>query len=97
MPEHSRLTPEERYRRDATFHQLVDTLDHLIEWAQLTPVEVREAAVLACIHHETRNVRPIIMDRAQYERFAAALERKYERGGREDILEQRIEELHRGA
>ena len=49
--------PELRYYRDAMFRHAVDTLEALVVQAQLTPSEIREAAVLACTHHEMRTVR----------------------------------------
>jgi hypothetical protein len=52
--------PEYRYRNDATFRHVVDALEHLIVSASLTPSEVREAAMLACIHHEMRTPRPVL-------------------------------------
>jgi hypothetical protein len=47
-------TPQGRYESDPMFHRVVDMLGALIHEAQLTPSEVREAAVLACIHYEAR-------------------------------------------
>jgi len=49
--------PELRYRRDATFRTLVDTLEVLVHRCQFTPSELREGAVLACIHYEQRQPR----------------------------------------
>jgi hypothetical protein len=46
--------PEERYRTDPMFRNVTDTLEALVIHAQLTPSEIREAAMLACIHHEMR-------------------------------------------
>jgi hypothetical protein len=52
------MTPEERYRSDSHFHVLVDSLESLIAHAKMSPTEVREAAMLACIHYEMRNPLP---------------------------------------
>ena len=50
-------TPEEAYMADPLFRTVVDTLENLITEARLSPSEVREAAMLALIHHEQRNLR----------------------------------------
>ena len=50
--QYNRLTPDERYRRDATFAALVNTLEHMIRACDYTPTEVREAAMLAAIRYE---------------------------------------------
>ena len=50
-------SPHSRYRRDRAFATLVDTLELLIHRAEYTPTEIREAAMLAQIHHEERNPR----------------------------------------
>lgn len=49
-------TPEERYRNDDTYRHVVDMLESIVHRAELTPYEVREASVLACIHYEQRNL-----------------------------------------
>ncbi len=54
------LTPRERYFRDPLFQQVVDTLYRLIENAQMTPTEIREAAMLAQIKYEEIHPRPIV-------------------------------------
>ena len=61
MADCNRLTPEERYRRDAHFHALVDMLRAAMHAAQYTPTEVREAAMLAAMAHETETVRPMFI------------------------------------
>lgn len=45
-------TPEARYQRESAFRALVDTLHALISRADYSPSEIREASMLACIHHE---------------------------------------------
>lgn len=42
----------ERYERDAHFRTLVDTIWALIDRAEYTPTEIREAAILAQIKVE---------------------------------------------
>lgn len=50
---------ERRYYEDATFRYAVDMLEALMHRAELSPMDVRSAAMIACIHYETRNVRGI--------------------------------------
>lgn len=57
MNELARLTPDERYLRDAAFRMLVDVLESQIETCQYTPTELREAALLAAVHYEMRKPR----------------------------------------
>jgi hypothetical protein len=47
-------TPREKYENDVDYHNLVDLLESFIEKCELTPSEIREAAMLACIHYEAR-------------------------------------------
>ncbi|AKU93350.1 hypothetical protein AKJ09_00082 [Labilithrix luteola] len=44
---------------DSTFHAVVDTLEKLIHDLQLTPSEVREAAMYACVRVESRRTVPM--------------------------------------
>lgn len=44
----------EAYSNDPMFRALVDTMRHLIGKLEMTPNEVRNAAVFACILHEER-------------------------------------------
>jgi len=53
------MTIRERYLSDHWFPTLVDSLEHLIDTGKITPTEVREAAMLACINYEIRNPLPI--------------------------------------
>jgi len=50
-------TPKEKYLNDPQYNYLVNMLEQLIERAQFTPSELREACILACINHEMRHVR----------------------------------------
>ena len=55
-------TPIEKYNGDNMYRRLVDSLEALINQAEFTPSEIREACVLACINHEYRRRRvPIIL------------------------------------
>jgi hypothetical protein len=50
----------DRYHRDPSFHTIVDTLRMIIRSATLTPSEVREAAMTACVIEEMyRPVSPL--------------------------------------
>ena len=59
-------TPEFRYRTDVKFKQLVDLLTHFVFKAEFTPSEVREAALLACIHYEHVRLRDYYLSRDMY-------------------------------
>jgi len=64
-------TPEDRYMRDPVFHHFVDAVEQLLHQAQMTPTEVREATMLACIHYDLRHVRrPIFRVMDEEERDA---------------------------
>lgn len=54
-------TVEARYQRDPHFHALVDSMYHAIVKLQLTPTEIREAAMLASIKAEVHHPRPFIL------------------------------------
>ena len=47
-------SPQNRYENDPQYHQVCDAMEKLIHEAHLTPSEMRECAVLACIHYELR-------------------------------------------
>ena len=53
----SRQTAAERYHHDITYRKVVQMMENLMHEAQLTPSEIREAAVLASIHYEETTVR----------------------------------------
>jgi hypothetical protein len=50
------LCAEERYRREPMYHAMVDMLTSVMAKLEMTPVEVREAAVFACIRFEHLNM-----------------------------------------
>lgn len=52
---------ERRYTEDATFRHVVDALHAMVARADLTPSEIRQAAMLACIHYEMRNPAPLMV------------------------------------
>jgi hypothetical protein len=57
------MTGEQRYLHDAEFKMLVDTIHSLIDKLQYTPSEIRDAAMLAAIHYEMRQIRPLPVER----------------------------------
>jgi hypothetical protein len=44
--------PELQYRTDPMFKRVVDMLGAILRSCELTPQEVRAAAMLACVHRE---------------------------------------------
>lgn len=53
----ARLTPGERYQRDAEFHALVETIRAALAGGRYTPTELREAVILAATLHEQTTLR----------------------------------------
>lgn len=51
------MSPLDRYQNDPLFHRLVDVMLHELETAQVTPTEVREAAMVAQMLFESRHAR----------------------------------------
>ena len=62
-------SPREKYLNDPEYHNLVRMLEQFIEQARFTPSELREAAVLASINYEMRNVRERTIDPRAAEAF----------------------------
>lgn len=56
------MSAEERYHRDPLFHQLVEHLYAAIMNLELTPTEIREAAMLAQLKFEQRRPSAYPMD-----------------------------------
>lgn len=54
------MTMRERYQIDNHFHTLVDMMMHFIQEAKYTPSEMREAAILASIIYEERNIKQMV-------------------------------------
>lgn len=55
---------EDRFKNDPVFHRLVRTMEGAIEQLELTPSEIRAAAMFASIRVEQRNpcVRPLLFE-----------------------------------
>ena len=49
-------SPEEKYLHDSRYHTLVDTMEAHLQTCLFSPEEMREAVLMACIHHEVRNI-----------------------------------------
>lgn len=49
-------SPREKYEHDPHYRHLVDTIYSLIERADFTPSELREASILAAIIYESRHM-----------------------------------------
>jgi len=66
---------EEAYWSDPVFRQLVETLKGLIHQLQLTPSEIRCAAMFACILNERTNPATFVfLDRETIERLRRDLD-----------------------
>ena len=55
-----RIEPMERYSSDPAFKMLVDILLSQLSGSDFTPTELREAAMVAAVIHETRTIRPVL-------------------------------------
>jgi len=63
---------ERRYREDPVYNKFVDMMVMMLEQLRLSPSEMREAAVLACIIFEQRHPRTnfiMPMNHDEVERF----------------------------
>lgn len=48
-------TLEKRYMSDPLFHRAIKVIYQIIDDTSLTPGEMRDAVMLACMHHEMLN------------------------------------------
>ena len=55
-------TADQNYMMNPEYKMLVDYMEKDIRDHQYSPSEMREAAVLACVHYEMRNPRPHFMN-----------------------------------
>ena len=55
------MSPEEAYKYDSTFRQAVDQMRALLGYYEITPAELRQAAMLASTMHEAERIRPLLI------------------------------------
>ena len=55
------LTPTEAYQYDPTFRRVVDLMCAYLSEYEITPAELRQAAILAATMHEARRIKPLII------------------------------------
>lgn len=55
------MTPEQKYNNDPLYHNACEMMESLIHDGRFSPSEMREIAVLACIHYELRRTCPRII------------------------------------
>jgi hypothetical protein len=53
------LSPEEAYKYDTTFQHIVDIMRAELRNYQITPAELRQAAILAATMHNNENIKPL--------------------------------------
>jgi hypothetical protein len=53
------FSPEDSYKNDSTFRHVVDILRAELRYFNITPAELRQAAMLAASMHEAQRVRPL--------------------------------------
>ena len=81
--------PQQKYEEDAQYRHVVDMLESIIHSANFTPGEIREAAVLACIHYEQRNVSRMLRIVNQRGSFVLAADDEHSR-----MIHEAEERLH---
>ena len=54
------LTPNEAYQYDPTFRRVVDLMCAYLSVYEITPSELRQAAILAYTMHESERIRPLL-------------------------------------
>ena len=78
---------EARARRDVVFNQLVSTLESFLHKHELSPSELREAAILASTRYELKVCRPMfVLSDGEIREFLA-------RTGRDTKGEEQIERM----
>lgn len=57
------LTPNEAYQYDSTFRRVVDLMCAYLSEYEITPAELRQAAILAATMHEARHIKPLFISK----------------------------------
>jgi len=55
------MEPTEAYKYDNTFRNMVDIMRHELTAYNITPAELRQAAILAATMHDAENIRPLFI------------------------------------
>lgn len=58
-------TADQNYMMNPEYKRLVDFMENELQQFHYSPSEMREAAMLACVRFESRQVRPMYFDREQ--------------------------------
>jgi hypothetical protein len=53
------MDPTEAYKYDSTFRHMVDIMRQELTHYEITPAELRQAAILAATMHESERIRPL--------------------------------------
>ena len=59
------LTPNEAYQYDGTFRRVVDLMAAYLSEFEITPAELRQAAMLASSMHEARRIKPLFISKSK--------------------------------
>lgn len=57
------LTPKEAYQYDPTFRRVVDLMRAYLHEYEITPAELRQAAMLAATMHAEQHVKPLYVSK----------------------------------
>ena len=77
-------TIEERFQTDTVFRTCVQMLEGIIERLEMTPSEIRECAMYACMRIEMRKPISFRISREDAEAFCRQFPPRIERSGRDD-------------
>jgi hypothetical protein len=65
---------QQAYHKDPVFRRLIDVLYDCIDSLNLTPADVRAAAMYACIRHAQREQISIVLSREEAEKLGLKIE-----------------------